>query len=365
LSRRPKVLFISADNAGCGFWRMYLPALHLLNRGLCEARIRNGSLTEDDLEWCDAVVLQRYRKPCDSVWWELDKRNVAIIIENDDRYDLVPPHSCWKKPWPHDEVAAVGRCVALADAAFTTTPQLAGHWAKFNEHVYALPNSTDLRVAPIRKTGDMFSLRPEFPTDGFIRIGWTASPHHAVDWHVVKDAIAEIGARYINVAFSFMGWMPDDIKKLVPDSRIERRGWTPIKKYLKSLREMRWDIGIAPLQQCEFNDAKSELKAVEYGMLGIPCVVSPSAPYERIVARGAPHVFLAKNYQNWVAMLDWLITDEAARRDAGAAGRSFVEEHYDISKNVELWRDAIVETIERPRNARRAEAYHNMKAMTR
>ena len=41
------------------------------------------------------------------------------------------------------------------------------------------------------------------------------------------------------------------------------------------------DIGLAPVVHNKFNDAKSELKCLEYGIWGIPTVCSSAAPYVR------------------------------------------------------------------------------------
>ena len=42
------------------------------------------------------------------------------------------------------------------------------------------------------------------------------------------------------------------------------------------------DTGIVPLQRSRFNEAKSNLKGLEYAALGVPFVASPTAEYERL-----------------------------------------------------------------------------------
>src|SRR5437899_12979401 len=63
-------------------------------------------------------------------------------------------------------------------------------------------------------------------------------------------------------------------------------------------------IGIAPLEKNAFNDAKSELKWLEYTALGIPTVASDFGPYKRAIGSGKDG-FLTND--NWELALTNLI----------------------------------------------------------
>ena len=69
------------------------------------------------------------------------------------------------------------------------------------------------------------------------------------------------------------------------------------------------DVGLIPLARDDaadrhFNDCKSDLKGMEYAACGIPCVASPSRPYQAWVQPGV-NGYLAETPEQWLrALLD-------------------------------------------------------------
>ena len=85
-------------------------------------------------------------------------------------------------------------------------------------------------------------------------------------------------------------------------------------------RLLDFDIGLIPLDDHVFSSGKSELKGMEYAALGIPCIASPSRPYQDWVDPGS-NGFLAKTPRQWREALELLVTDDALRRKMGRASR--------------------------------------------
>ena len=58
---------------------------------------------------------------------------------------------------------------------------------------------------------------------------------------------------------------------------------------MQTLASLSGDIGICPLVDDEFNRNKSQIKAIEYGLLGLPVVASPT------VYNGIPTIDIASS----------------------------------------------------------------------
>ena len=101
-------------------------------------------------------------------------------------------------------------------------------------------------------------------------------------------------------------------------------------------------IGVAPLADSKFNAAKSWLKLLEYGALGIPAIASPRAEYSRLHKLGVG--WLASKPSEWKTKLRTLIDSEQARLELGAKSREAVSKQT-IEENAwrwwESWADAL------------------------
>jgi hypothetical protein len=95
-------------------------------------------------------------------------------------------------------------------------------------------------------------------------------------------------------------------------------GPVPIEKYHRELSR-RLQVGIAPLNDTRFNEAKSWLKMLEYAALGIPCVGSPRAEYRRLHDLGVG--LLADNPKQWFRHCKALMENADLRDEVAGRGR--------------------------------------------
>lgn len=96
-------------------------------------------------------------------------------------------------------------------------------------------------------------------------------------------------------------------------------------------------VGIAPLNDTRFNEAKSWLKMLEYAAVGVPCIGSPSAEYRKIHAQGVG--LLATTPKDWYRHAKMLLTNDVARGEMSAAGRAAVVK-LTIEANAWRWLEA-------------------------
>jgi hypothetical protein len=96
-------------------------------------------------------------------------------------------------------------------------------------------------------------------------------------------------------------------------------------------------VGIAPLADTKFNQAKSWLKPLELSALGVPWVASPRAEYSRLHRRGAG--LLAERPRVWYRELGRLLGSAELRADLAGRGRE-VADGLRLDDHVGEWWDA-------------------------
>ena len=150
---------------------------------------------------------------------------------------------------------------------------------------------------------------------------------------MLAPVLLQLLDEYENLTVELAG--TDPIDGLEHD-RLSYLEWVEIEKYADVLS--RFDIGVAPLVDNRFNRCKSDLKYLEYGMIGLPVVASAVAPYEGSVEHGV-NGLLARNPKDWLKHLRRLVVEEETRTRLGAAARDFAEARL-MSRNVSQWEDA-------------------------
>jgi hypothetical protein len=112
-------------------------------------------------------------------------------------------------------------------------------------------------------------------------------------------------------------------------------GAVPIEEWPRAVAEL--GIGIAPLADTKFNQAKSALKPMEMSACGVPWVASPRAEYARLHKMGAG--ILADRPRTWYRELKRLRESAALRAELSEAGRA-VAEQLRLRDHAWRWADA-------------------------
>ena len=250
--------------------------------------------------------------------------------------------------------------LGIADAVTTTNPFLAER-IKSNcgqQNIYQLPNCLN----PDEWTGE----RVKHPDDE-VWIGWSGSASHYPDLIPIVPVLDKLMSKYPQLRIQMMGscfdylFPPKDPGKGVGvygyagnnmasffnykdcgerwPGRMRFEKPVTIQEYSQWMRN-KWvaDIGIAPLANFAFNDAKSELKWCEYAMLGVPTVASKFGPYKRAIKHGVDGL-LAGSEKAWQNALEELIESPERRSSIARAARKRVLDEYNPDTQVHQWLD--------------------------
>lgn len=337
------ILLLRADDGGCGFYRMLEPARVAQANGLNvttdtslpviaysnpDGTVEVEEITVD----VDLIVFQRplLRTFCDVIEYA-QLHGIACAVELDDDLSSVHPHNgAWRDMQPetqaHSNHTWVRRAADMADLVIASTPAIARKYALHGRSVVLrnqLPES-------------VFTIEKRFPDQP--RVGWSGSVGtHPYDLDVAGVHVGSILARHdaslsvvgdgehVRQKFYLQDTTPDNIT-----------GWVALEDYMQTVAD-NIDIGLAPLELSQFNDAKSYLKLLEMSGLGIPFVASPTSEYLLFQEKFGGRI--AKRGRDWQKHISTLLKDRDLMLEEGAALRAAVRgETYEA--NIERWVDA-------------------------
>jgi len=313
-----KIYFAQADFGGCGFYRILQTAAFL--KFMMHHEVKVGfQFTLDDILNYDLIVFQRQFLPqvLESIKI-LHQNNKKAIFEIDDDLWHVPPENQSKQYWLDDRIAAAESIMEACDAITTSTEPLAELLRKHNKNVYVIPNYIN-GVKPLEKF------------DSVIRIGWSGSTSHIVDFNkAITNALKDIKKKYRQqVELIFCGWIPEDLV-----GQVTFYEPVPPMHYLNFLNGLRLHIGIIPCADIKFNESKSNLKFLEYSITKTASIASAIYPYVHTITEDTGILIKKGTYEEWFGAIDSLIQDASLRSRLASNAYEFVRSRYLISQNI-------------------------------
>jgi len=163
-------------------------------------------------------------------------------------------------------------------------------------------------------------------SDEKVVIGYgSGSKAHNADFLEAAPALAALMHSRAEIELQIMGELALPADLLAFGARVKRIPAAGYAVYLDWLATC--DIGLAPLEDTAFNDAKSNIKFLEASLLGLPSVCSPRAAFRGVIEEGVDG-FLASTTQAWLAALERLAGSPDLRRQVGTAAREKVLARY-------------------------------------
>lgn len=344
-----KVLMGLPDKAGCGHYRIRYPGAAVKALGheveiVDQVNVRmqadaNGRLSITEVQIADDVEVAVFQRPLRatdlSLIQLLQKRGVAVVVDIDDDFSAVDPaHQGWRNYQPrfspHSNRVHLQRCCQQADLVTVTTPALARRYGAHGR-VAVLPNCVPEAMT---KIGALVE------SDGRT-IGWAGHTEtHPNDLQVTRGGVAravrELGARFLNVGSGtnvarFLGMEVHEV---------EVSGAVSFEDYPYAVA--RFDVGIVPLADSAFNEAKSGLKGLEMAALGVPFVASPTPEYRRLEALGIGRTTKNRG-RNWCSAIKEMYGE--AGKEAAAQAREVVRERFTYEGEGWRWAEAWEQAI--------------------
>lgn len=380
-----KVLATYADNAGCGDYRVRLPAAAVnAKAGEHGVTVTTADHFEADATFVNGkYVIRHVALPKDTevvavqrpvhaamagvlAWLKSQRPDVGIVVELDDDLLAVPTSNIAysrinRKSNALENSDWLRMAMRHADVLTVSTPELArryGHGVPtfvVRNGVPAAMLGLPSRAIGRKRTSDQHGDRV---------IGWAGySGTHGGDLEVTSGALAEfinpMGER--SVTFRNIGPKDGVAKALdVADDQVEASGWLPIDMYRVAMSEL--DIGIVPLADTRFNRCKSNLKALEMAAAGSLVIASALPEFEDLQRSGMPILLARDRRKHWSGALTRALSmTDGELREFAQSGREYIKRYATVDARAyewaNAWKTAAQIARSRTQTARRAETY--------
>lgn len=333
-----------ADYGGCGFWRMIWPETVI--NGYQHGVIMGMTTMVGDPNFyrsgVKAVKLQRQATPQQLQFFKFLKNVMndiggKVIYEVDDVIfkEDIPDFNRCKEAFLDDAiVASVMEMMSLADEITVTCEYMKQYYIEKtgNPNIRVIPNYPPrywgdnlYSLEKLEKRYDKHKKRP--------RIGYCGSGTHfdiqnkmnqQDDFAHVVDHIIATRNKY---KWVFMGGYPLRVKPFIDSGIMEFINWSPILEYPRGIDALDVNCVIAPLVDCKFNRAKSNIKYLEPAMLGIPAICQDMVTY-----KDCPLRFTTGD--ELISQIDGLLKDKSkylamCKRVRAYAETMWLEDHID------------------------------------
>lgn len=318
----PRILVNPADQMGCGEYRIFSPARALNLAGKAQAIVCMELLFPAEVERIapDAIVLQRqvYPEQIEAMRRYKQYSQAYRVFELDDLITGIPMKSVHRGSFLENVGDLLCQALSLCDRFVVSTEPMAEAYRKVHADIRVVPNYLERA-----RWGDLVPRRrvSERP-----RVGWAGGIGHSGDLEVILDVVKALADE---VDWIFFGLCPDAIRPYIKEFH---RG-VPVKEYPVKLASLNLDLALAPLECIQFNESKSHLKLLEYGILGYPVICTDIFPYQG----GYPVRRVHNRQQEWVEAIREHVQDLDACARRGDELREYVRRHWMLEDNLDTW----------------------------
>lgn len=316
---QPVILAHPSDDTGCGQYRVIQPLRAMMKEGLADGAISFRPLLPSELERIkpNTIIFQR---PLALEFLNYMKHSKTYssafkVYEIDDLITNIPIKNYFKSKHPKDTVKLLREGIAQVDRLVVSTPGLAEAYADWH---------TDIKVVELRLPSDWWgNLHITRTEHRKPRVGWAGGSSHLGDLELIADVVKDLANE---VDWIFFGMCP---KKLRPYVKEFHNG-VPIHMYPQKLASLDLDLAVAPLENNQFNDCKSNLRLLEYGACGFPVVCSNTRAFTEC---DLPVQIIKNKYKDWISAIRQQINDLNYARTLGINLKNEVHASWMLKNN--------------------------------
>jgi len=319
--------------SACGYLRLFLPLSKKIVTNFFDVRF----IHLEDIELYSADIVITQRAAIDSLPKALKLLAYCKIVGARLIYDLDDDLLCL--PSQHPEVETydafkhvVVRLITEADEMWVSTAALASRYAGIAKRVQIMPNELDDRVWDSHARPTSNSVRP-------IRFLYMGTSSHRPDFeHLIRPAFTQLRSEFgKSVELDLIGVTvePGRAGEWQVLSRPPHAGksYPSFITWLQSLPP--YDVGLAPLLDCVFNNCKSDVKWLEYAALGLATVAVNLPAYNQSLEHERTGLLADPDPRSFLAAMRRLTEDEALRQSLQRQAVQLVRERLQFSSTAE------------------------------
>ena len=314
----PRALNFYADYSGCGHWRMIWPEL-LLN---CYAKIniQGGTVMIGDKNFYQGIKTVRIQRQATDTQSKYIKwlKNVGrecgfkIIYEIDDIIfkEDIPHYNKFRFAFEDPKIRQTSmEIMQICDEITVTNKFMQDYYIEKtgNKNVTIIPNFIPKfwmdRYFDLTKIKENYQKYKKKPRVVYCGSGAHFDIENRIkqkdDFYHINDAIRKTTDKF---QWVFVGGFPLTLKDLIQQKKIEYHPWSNLVDYPNYINNINPTVFYAPLEDSNFNKAKSDLKFIEGCALGIPTICQDLCTYST-----AFHKF--KTGDDLISKIEYLTND--------------------------------------------------------
>jgi len=329
---KPKVYAFPGDSSGVGQYRVRGPLAALTNAGQIESSLANNfdeivypTVTEIERIKPDILVSQNFfLDHMLTPWKQYRQFNNAFMISGlDDLVYMLPQYHPKQGKWPSNTRRKVKELFQNSDRVIVANVALAEEFSKMSDDILVVPNYLE------NWRWDSLNL-PEKRNGKKLRIGWAGGQEHIADLEFIRPVVE---ALHKEVDWIFMGLCLDGFQPYIK----ENYAGVDFDRYPQLLANLNLDLAIAPLTHNKFNECKTNLRLLEYGMVGWPVVCTDILPYQN-----APVTRVANNTNEWIRVIREKINEPEELLREGELLKQWVIDNYMLNDHIDDWAIALL-----------------------
>ena len=332
LAEQLKIWAFPVNDTGVGEYRVRSPLRALAQAGLAQISLlpnHSERVLPDIVEIArgkpDVLLLQNgHLQFLENAWQSYAEFNqVFMIYAQDDLVYNLPDKHPFKEQWPKDLRRRLKQLFSYSDRLIVANEILAQEFGQFIADVRIVPNYLE--------KGRWLGLdQPRERQRGQLpRVGWAGAGQHHGD---LEFLLPVLQATYKQVDWIFFGMCPESLKPYVAEFHVG----VAFADYPAKLASLDLDLAIAPLAYNKFNQAKTNLRLLEYGVMGWPVVCTDIQPY-----KNAPVTRLPNGTKVWVETILQKVHEPAALKAEGRCLQQWVMANFLLEDHLDAWLQAL------------------------
>jgi len=258
-------------------------------------------------------ALEKYKKYSD----------VFISYALDDLITDLPESNEYRRNIPVNARTRLRKALTYCDRLIVSTEPLRDLCQHMIDDIVVIPNYLESSI-----WGDLHSERHIASKP---RVGWAGAQQHSDDLAFVEDVVRTTANE---IDWVFFGMCPASIRPFVAEVHAFEFDF---EQYAIKLASLNLDLAIAPLMPHPFNEAKSNLRLLEYGAMGWPVVCTDIFPY-----KNAPVKRVDNDARSWIAAIRERIYDLDAAYKEGDELKKWVLSNHMLEQHVETWTKSLL-----------------------
>ncbi len=301
------------------------PLMHLLDLEKINLRVRleKFDIQLSDLEWADLVIFCRNVEPIDSVLERLLTIGKPYIYELDDNFFELPldtPEGIYYRDI--NRITMLEKYIRHANLVRVYSSPLENRVREYTSKVNSVKAPVNMGYIPST---------PPLRNPQKIKIVFSTSrtAFDKLTQIFMGDLIRILREYGDDVEAHFWGYMPVELRGL--RSVKFHRFMSNYPKYMRTIYNSGYDIGLAPMKNDLFHNSKTNNKFREYGACWVAGVYSNAEVYTSCVANNRTGLLVSNEEDAWYRAIKKLIDDPLLRESIQVEARAFVEKEYALN----------------------------------